>query len=308
MRRLPGVGVGRSNGPVTVEDPVALLDRRAALLEGRGDPGELDEVTSALRSALDGVEPAVRRITADEPGDLLVRLAQDEPVHPVRSPEDLANRLADDRRCYVLEHPALPGRPSNVVWVALWKGVAGSVDEILDIGAPTRDPATADTAVFYSIWGVEPGLRRFPGGAALIEGAVAALRSELPHLRTFVTLSPVPGFRTWWEERHPGRAEPDGTGPADEELLAECVEYLTTLDEQGRPIDPVARFHLGNGARLLALHRHGDRSTRGSERSFGIMANYRYEPEDRPANRALLEAGRVPVAEGLVPAGSPDSR
>ena len=108
MRRLPGVGVGRSNGPVTVEDPVALLDRRAALLEGRGDPGELDEVTSALRSALDGVEPAVRRITADEPGDLLVRLAQDEPVHPVRSPEDLANRLADDRRCYVLEHPTLP--------------------------------------------------------------------------------------------------------------------------------------------------------------------------------------------------------
>lgn len=284
---------GRSNGRVRAEDPVTLLERRAALLDD-GDPAELEEVTTALRAALDGDAASVRRVTADEPGDLLQRLAESEPVHPIRSPEDLADRLGEDRRCYVLEHAALPGRPSNVVWVALWQGVAGSVDAILDPAAPTLDPAAADTAVFYSIWGVEPGLRRMAGGGRLIEGAVEALRAELPGLRTFVTLSPIPGFRSWWEARHPG-ADP----PGDDELLAACAEYLTTLDEEGLPLDPVARFHLGNGARLLALHRHGDRSERGARRSFGIMANYRYEPEDRAANRAELREGRVPVGDAV---------
>jgi malonyl-CoA decarboxylase len=280
-------------GLVTASGP-HLLDRRAALL-AEGPSAALDEVTAQLRTLLEAGEPSVRRITLDEPDDLLGRLAAGEPVHPIEGPEDLADRLAADRRCFVLEHPALPGRPLNVVWVALWRGVAGDVAAILDREAPTDDPASADTAVFYSIWSAEPGARGMPGGRRLLEGAVEALRAELPGLQTFVTLSPIPGFRRWWEAQHPDRADADEL-PADDSLLAECARYLTIQSEPGRPLDAVARFHLRNGARLLGLHRHGDTSTRGLDRSFGVMANYRYEPEDRAANRASLRAGHVAVS------------
>jgi malonyl-CoA decarboxylase len=270
-----------------------LLDRRAALL-AQGPSAALDELTDELRTLLDADDTSVRRITLDEPGDVLARLAADEPVHPVDGPEDLADRLDADRRCFVLEHPALPGRPLNVVWVALWRGVAGDVAEVLDREAPTDDPAQADTTVFYSIWSAEPGARGLPGGRLLLEGAIEALRAELPRIDTFVTLSPIPGFRQWWEAEHP-----DAQLPGDDALLAECVRYLSTQSEPGRPLDAVARFHLRNGARLLGLHRHGDTSSRGLERSFGLMANYRYEPEDRAANRAALRAGRVALSAEL---------
>ena len=274
--------------PVTTTGP-ELLDRRAALLR-QGRSTELDEATDQLRDLLGRDDPSVRRITLDEPAEVLTRLSEGEQVHPFDGPDDLADRLDRDRRCFVLEHPQLPGRPLNVVWVALWQGVAGDVSQILDRGAPTGDPGAADTAVFYSIWNVEPGARGFPGGRRLLEGAVASLRAELPALQTFVTLSPIPGFRAWWEERHPAQE------PPEEALLAECARYLTSQTEPGRPLDPVARFHLRNGARLLGLHRHGDTSTRGMERSLGVMANYRYEPEDRASNRDSLRAGRVAVS------------
>ena len=267
-------------------DLSALVDRRATLLADRHpeDRDELDRVTVELRDALDGRAARVRRVTADEPGDLVERLASAEPVHPVSGPEDLADRLDDDRRCFVLEHPLLPGRPLNVVWVALWQGVPGDLAAVLDAAAPTSDPSAADTAAFYSIWNVEPGLVGLPGGRALLGGAVEQLREDLPGLHTFVTLSPVPGFRRWVESRGPAAEN-------DHDLLRGCATYLTTLGADGRPIDPVARFHLGNGARLLAIAPDADLSERGLERSFGIMANYRYEPEDRTMNAAALAAG-----------------
>ena len=278
---------------MSTSDAVDLLDRRAALLD-EGRSAALEETTEQLRRVLEAEEPTVRRITADDSQELLERLARGEQVHPVRGPEDLADRLADDRRCYVLEHPALAGRVLNVVWVALWRGLAGDVTAILDPAAPTADPSAADTAIFYSIWNVEPGARGLPGGRPLLEGAVGALRTELPNLATFATLSPIPGFRDWWEQRHPGVSP-----PADDSLLEDCARYLTLQEPTGRPIDPVARFHLRNGARLVALHRHADTSELGEERSFGIMANYRYEPEDRAANRAALRDGRVALDEQL---------
>lgn len=306
-----------------------LLDRRADLLDRRtgsgrpdgSDPGrvELDALRAELARRLSERPPVVRRVTLDDPDELLDHLADTEPVHPVQSPQDAADRLDDDRRCFVLAHPELPERPLNVVWCALVDdaarrgGVAapagGRLDDlgsILDPAAPTGDPDEADTAVFYSIWTAEPGSVGLPGGRSLLEGTVAALRSELAGLSTFVTLSPVPGLRDWverrdrWPHDRVDRGAPGDDGVDHTALERAAVEYLSTLDHHGRPIDRVARFHLGNGARLLAVHAGADRSSAGWSRSWGLMANYRYEPEDRVANRRALADGQVVVGVDLL--------
>lgn len=300
---LPRTASGRCNGPVEQPDAARLIDRRAELLAiasaDRSDDqrDELARLSAELEARLDRPPPTVRRLVPDapeDPGALARSLATKELVHPVRDEADLRDRLDLDRRCFLLEHPALPDRPLNVVWCALSTGVPTRIDEVLDPGAPTLDPATADTAVFYSIWNAEPGLQGLPGGRRLLEGAVDRLSDELPGLATFVTLSPVPALRSWCEANG-DRGEPSGQ---DAERAA--TELLTSLDDRGRPVDPVARFHLGNGARLLAVRVDADRSERGRRQSFGVMANYRYAPEDRAANRARLAAGQVPVADGLV--------
>ncbi len=218
----------------------------------------------------------------------------------MRDRSDLNDRLAADRRCFLLEHAALPDRPLNVVWCALTDHVPTRIGELLDPAAPTLDASAADTAAFYSIWNAEPGLEGLPGGRALIDGAVALLRDELPGLSTFVTLSPVPGLCAWLESqgvRHE---------PAADDLVRWTATYLVSLDEAGRPLDPVARFHLGNGARLLAVRPLADSSEQARAQSFGTMVNYRYGPEDRAANRAQLAAGSVPVAADLGLRGEPD--
>jgi malonyl-CoA decarboxylase len=270
------------------------LDRRAELLAhcGSEDAAELAELTETLRHALHDGRLRVRRLVPERDGELLDRLVLAEPVHPFSGPDDVADRLAEDRRCFVLEHPALRGRPLNVVWVALWRGVPHDLGAVLDPSAPTTDPASADTAAFYSIWNVEPGLVGLPGGRTLLVGAVEALRDELAGLTTFATLSPVPGLRRWLEA---DTSVP--TPPTQDQLLRAGARYLTSLRDDGRPLDSVARFHLGNGARLLSICPDADRSPRGLERSFGLMANYRYEPEDREANRATLRAGTVVVGD-----------
>jgi malonyl-CoA decarboxylase len=274
------------HGPDPIERRARLLaERPAAGTEAAAELAALGEELGALMRS-DAL--TVRRLTSDEPAEVLDRLVAAEPVHPFAGPDDVADRLASDRRVFVLEHPSLPQRPLNIVWVALWRGVPGDLAAILDPAAPTADAAAADTAVFYSIWNVEAGLVGLPGGATLLSGALVALRGELPGLSTFVTLSPVPGFRAWLGAR-------DTQDP--QQRLVECARYLTTLRDDGRPVDSVARFHLGNGARLLAVAPDADRSERGMERSFGIMANYRYEPEDRDANRASLAAGRVVMGD-----------
>lgn len=278
--------------PMPAAPTTDQIERRAELLarSGPGDAAELQRLTDDLGAMMRGTDLVVRRLTLDEPGEVLDRLVAAEPVHPFTDRRDLADRLDDDRRCFVLEHPALPGRPLNIVWCALWRGTPQDLAAILDPEAPTADPDTADTAAFYSIWNVEPGLVGLPGGRTLLLGAVAALQAQLPGLRTFVTLSPVPGLRAWLE----ARGEPPVGEPA---LLTSCARYLTSLRDDGRPLDAVARFHLGNGARLWSLAPAADVSERGLARSFGVMANYRYEPEDRQANRAALAEGRPAVGE-----------
>ncbi|UDY35895.1 malonyl-CoA decarboxylase domain-containing protein [Dermatobacter hominis] len=234
----------------------------------------------------------------------LVALLRREPVNPVDGAEDpevfdraLADRTDVDRRVFVLVHPHHPEHPRTVVWVALTVGVPGSLVELLD-DRPATDPAEADTAVFWSIWNAD---REVPGvgtGVDLILGAAEQLREELPHLATFVTLSPVPGLRRWLEERAGAGEAP--VDPSDRSALcAAAARYLTARRPDGRPLDPVARFHLRNGARLWRLDPDADPSERGRQRSHGLMVNYRYEPEDRAANRELLERGDVALGDDV---------
>ena len=294
----------RANQP----DLLNLVLRRAELLASRDatlpltsaaaaaadQSDELAAVTAELKIRLESAPMAVRWLTLGEPGDLCDRLTLAEAIHPFASSTpaerqaDIADRFAADRRCFVLEHPLLLGHPLNVVWVALLSDRPAAMTQILNPNRTQLDPSGASSAVFYSIWNVEPGLSGIPGGASLLTGAMDLLKSEFPRLNQFVTLSPIPGYRAWLS---PEQAE----SHSPEELLKDCARYLCSLGETGRPIDPVARFHLGNGARLVQINPQADLSDRGTERSFGIMANYLYEPEDRPANQAAVRQGNIPI-------------
>lgn len=271
-----------------------LLDQRAALLARAGAPDDaLRDITEALSEVLDSAEPVLRRVALDDPDGLARRLAAEEPVNPVRDEADLRDRFDDDRRVFVLEHPELPGRPLNVVWVALREGLPDTLAEVLDPHDASLDVATADTAVFYSVWNPEAGLAGLGRASHLLTEVLAALAAELPGLGTFATLSPVPRLRRWAQGRGEGPAGDAAAPPG--ELATLCARHLTSLRGDGRPVDPVARFHLGNGARLLRVLPGADPSALGMQRSWGAMATYRYAPEDRARNRAELEDGHPAV-------------
>lgn len=271
-------------------DLPSMVDSRAGLLaqRGRSDP-EAAELAEQLRAVL-GHGAQLRRIEpATDPADeaMAEGLVAAEPVNPAGSPAESRRRFEADRRVFVLEHPLLPGRAINVVWVALCTGCPNRLGEMLEPSVAVLDPAEADTAVFYSIWNAEAGLAGLGNGRELITAATQVLRQELPQLETLTTMSPIPGFRSWQETR--------STITASQDLLASCARYLTTTDADRRLLDPVAGFHMGNGARLWQLLPGADPSRRGSERSFGIMANYRYFPEDLEANRRCLAEADPPV-------------
>lgn len=279
-----------------VNDRSDLIDRRAELIDQQADDGdEFATVTAELTALLGDGSRSVRRLVPGHDDDLIARLGALEPVNPLRDERDLADRVDADRRCFVLEHPQMPDRPITVVWVALSEVPFSTLDDVLDWSTPAADPASATVATFYSIWNVEPGLVGLPAGHDLLSGALAALDAEFPGLAEFRTLSPVPGLR-----RHLDGVDPEaGADALRGGRVVAAARYLTTLREDGRPIDPVARFHLRNGARLAAVLPDADLSELGMSRSFGVMCSYRYEPEDRAANRAELIAGSVPVSESV---------
>ena len=253
------------------------------------------------------------RITWDSPASLLERIVEYEAVHRIRSWQDLKNRLDADRRCYAFFHPKMDGDPLIFVEVALTQGIPGEIAPLLDEDTPSSDPAEADTAVFYSISNTQAGLRGISFGTFLLKRVTEALTDELPHLKRFVTLSPIPGFRRWLfhgsqaeedplrlraEERERLRPELEARGatvrdllerpdwahdPAlaqalREPLLDRCADYLLNERKGERPRDPVARFHISNGASLERLSYLGDVSKAGMDGSLGIMANYLYSP------------------------------
>ncbi len=254
----------------------------------------------------------LRRITWDSPASLLEKLIAYEAVHEIRSWDDLKNRLAADRRLFAFFHPRMPDEPLIFVQVALVKGLAGNVTALLDESAPEGDPVAADTAIFYSISNAQKGLVGISFGGFLIKRVVDELQAEFDGLKTFSTLSPIPGFARWakgalesekdllgtedraalsamfdaGDSNEAMRLVLDDSSWADDpekvELLEPvltrlCARYLLTeRNERGRSRDPVAHFHLTNGARVERINWLADTSVHGLSQSCGMMVNYLY--------------------------------
>ncbi len=300
-----------------------LVDMRKDLLAHAEGDWLLSDLDTDLRHLLaawfDIGFLELRRIAWDSPASLLEKLAAYEAVHQIRSWADLKNRLDADRRCYGFFHARMPNEPLIFVEVALVKGMVGSVQILLDEHAPTLDPQEADTAIFYSISSTQAGLRGISFGSFLIKKVVDDLAREFPKLTTFATLSPIPGFMSWLEqlERHeleelvgkngdalrrlcrqqgvPGdfrellagsrwRETPTFTAALRHPLTRLCAHYLLVVKRQGRPIDPVARFHLRNGAGIERVNWLGDTSGKGLQQSAGLTVNYYYRVEEIEAN------------------------
>jgi malonyl-CoA decarboxylase len=216
----------------------------------------------------------LRPINWETPAHLLEKIIEHEAVHEITSWDALRARLKPaDRRCFAFFHPAMPDEPLIFVEVALTRGIAGSVDDLLSGDRAALGVADADTAVFYSISNCQPGLRGVSFGHSLIKQVVEDLSRDLPGLKTFVTLSPVPGLAAWARE-NAITLDPDATEPLRQATAHYLLEAKGT---GGGPRDPVARFHLGNGAILHAVHARADLSAKGRAQSGGAMVNYLYD-------------------------------
>ncbi len=274
----------------------------------------------------------LRRMDWNSSAASLEKLITYEAVHEIAGWDDLRRRLGADRRCFGFFHPALPGEPLIFVEVALTEGLATAVQPLLappaDERAAAAAGARADTAIFYSISNCQEGLRGVSFGNFLIKQVVEELQAELPHLKQFSTLSPVPGFRRWLDRRLAAGDEAGSLltdeerirlpGPAGDDaaqllgalktelwweepaladalaapLVRQCAVYLT--GGSGKGADPVARFHLGNGARLEQINWLGNIAPRGLRESWGIMVNYLYDPDFIEGNHeAFVRDGRV---------------
>jgi len=286
-----------------------LVGMRADLLTCKADSSDLaaldDDLKDLLVSWFDLGFLQFERITWDSPAALLEKLIAYEAVHEIRSWDDLRNRLESDRRCYALFHPSMPAEPLAFVEVALTDGLAGRVQALLDIDAPRADTEHTDTAIFYSISNTQKGPLGVSFGEHLIKKVVESLSHRLPQIKQYATLSPVPGFRRWLDaEAEAGtlalsnddkalferlKAGEWVNDAAPDEALRDLVHrlaatYFLQKRRDNMPLDPVARFHLRNGARLERLNWPGDTSSSGLKQAYGLMVNYRYDLKHLEAN------------------------
>jgi malonyl-CoA decarboxylase len=318
-----------------------LVDMRAELMSlAPNEPVlaglELD-LKALLASWFDIGFLELKRITWEAPAALLEKLIVYEAVHEIRSWTDLKNRLEADRRCFAYFHPRMPDEPLIFVEVALVSGISDNVQSLLDETAPVGDPDTANTAIFYSISNCQRGLAGISLGDFLIKRVVDNLAAELPHIKTYATLSPIPGFRAWLDKRIPeegadflsaterrvlqqalppelaeqglgellARPRWHGEEPLAQALRAPLLRLaarylLTEKTARGRALDPVAHFHLTNGARMERLDWLADLAPKGMQQSAGIMINYLYRLSEIEANHeAYTGEGRVAASTAL---------
>ncbi|MBK5959623.1 MCD, Malonyl-CoA decarboxylase MCD [Rhodoplanes elegans] len=311
----------------------SLVTMRSHLLDAiRADPSlaPLDaDFQHLLSSWFNRGFLVLRRITWSTPANILDKIIHYEAVHEIGSWTDLRARLdPPDRRCYAFFHPALADEPLIFVQVALTREVPGAIAPILAAARGPVDVERATTAVFYSITNCQRGLAGVSFGSFLIKQVVAALARELPQIREFVTLSPVPGFAGWLGRElaadgssasgssvlgESDRAVLAGLGRPDwhaDQATAESLRppllraaatyFLKARSTVGAALDPVARFHLGNGARLDRINWLADTTRKGLRQSHGLMVNYRYDLDAIEKNHeAYAERGEIVASRAV---------
>jgi malonyl-CoA decarboxylase len=266
----------------------------------------------------------LRRIDWSTPAIVLEKIIRYEAVHAIHDWDDLRRRIdPPDRRCYAFFHPALVDDPLIFVEVAFYRDIPGAIAPILAPERERTDLERARTAVFYSISNCQRGLAGVSFGSFLIKQVVEEIGRDLPRLNTFVTLSPVPNFAAWLA-RERSDENSIALSPADKELMtaldrpdwwrdAETAEtlrepmlraaawyFLRAKNRRGLPADAVARFHLGNGARLERLDWLGDTSERAMKQAHGLMVNYLYDLDDIEKNHEAFAESRTVVASSAV--------
>ena len=279
----------------------------------------------------------IARVDWNTPATLLEQLIRHEAVHEIRGWNDLRRRLQDDRRCFAFFHPALPDEPLIFVEVALLAEMPDAIEPLINIDTTPTPQKAFQLAAFYSISNCQPGLRGVSLGNFLIKQVAALLASEFGRVKHFCTLSPIPGFRDWLRRvivspdhaeifSKPTRESLENVrramGPLLDKSVADlraaervrekcaqdlerlCAAYLLGAGEpDGMTRDPVARFHLNNGARMERLNVAGDLSDKGLKQSLGMMVNYVYDLKTIERNHQQFVAGKTEASKqvrGLV--------
>ncbi|MEF3067970.1 malonyl-CoA decarboxylase domain-containing protein [Pandoraea apista] len=318
--------------PFLVRWRADMLHHRAAL---PGLAALEDDLGSLFSTWFDVGLLELHPITWDSPASLLEKLMRYEAVHEISSWADLRNRLDSDRRCYAFFHPRMPREPLIFVEVAFVPDMAADVHSLLDEKAPLEDLRRIRWAIFYSISNTQPGLRGVSFGNFLLKRVIDELQVDFPKLRNFATLSPIPGFNDWLRQLS-AQALAETLGPKRAKLLAQeaslasgttgaqMMTWLQTLPERksmqvlqrslgealaahylaretvrGQPRDPVARFHLGNGARVERINWQADLSKKGAKQSCGMMVNYLYEPDELDTNLQRLIDGEPALGRAV---------
>lgn len=321
-----------------------LVDMRTEMLSLVKAYPEIQILSNDLRSMLSawfdiGLLELVQ-INWESPASLLEKLIAYESVHAIRSWNDLKNRLGPGRRCFGFFHPNMPHEPLIFVQVALVEGISNNIDDLLDESKSNNTSIKTDTAVFYSISNAQRGLDGISFGNFLIKTVVEKLSVETPNLKTFATLSPMPGFANWLNEQIKVR-EDDLLKQSEKKSLAKYTTHITDADilrdlipqldqigteqkkplfqdlevplirlaaeyicnarnKRGRAMDPVAHFHLSNGASICRLNWAADTSVKGKAQSFGVMVNYEYKLKEIQKNSSAYEAEQKVAASGLI--------
>lgn len=304
-----------------------IVSMRSDLLGILRDHPELrpvdEDLLQLLRSWFNRGFLVLERISWKTPAHILEKVIRYEAVHAFKGWEDLRHRLTQARAFYAYFHPALPDEPLIIVQVAFTQGIAASIDDILQSDQQESEdtaPERANTAVFYSISNCQPGLKGVSFGDFLIKHVTDQLAHDRPEIKRFATLSPIPGFRRWLdaasedpellseedrklaESIREGRwsDDPETARAAEKRLPRLAAYYLLNAKKGSEPLDPVARFHLRNGASLARINWLADRSAKGMKQSAGMMVNYVYDPRTVAQNHeSYVNEGNINCAAAI---------
>lgn len=300
----------RLNQPVgATADLVSMRVDLLAMLKDAPDLRRTDlDFAHLLRSWFNRGFLVLREISWDTAARILDKIVAYEAVHQINDLDDLRKRLyPPDRRCFAFFHPSMPDEPLIFVEVALTATIPNSIDDLLSEGRAPISPSDAKVATFYSISNCQKGLKGITFGNLLIKQVVAELSRDVPMLETFVTLSPIPGLNRWLRQ-HSTEADQgavaqvilNGSG-SGEDIVAMAARYLLGAKrDDGFPLDPVARFHLGNGAEVHAIHADADTSENGRAQSSGAMVNYLYDlPQTERRHEEFASQGVIAASKAV---------